>query len=180
MNRLLQKAPTSLPIDDTEYPIHSDHITGLLTKSAIDDPALTQWEKQDIIFDNIYGCVPHDPVQAIQKALWFLGGGKEPDNKEHPQYIDFDIDADMLYAAMLKSGIDLDVVTLHWWTFHAKISELPESLETRVIYLRMQKDRGKLTKEEKAECGRIGWDIINMKKGASVTDEQIQAYINSE
>lgn len=175
MNRLTQKAPTSLLVGDIEYPICTDNTVCLLTIAAIEDDELTQWEKQDVIFDNIYGCIPHDPQEAIEKALWFLSGGKKADGKNEPRTIDFDIDGDMIYAAFLKSGTDLDAEDIHYWKFCAKLPELPESQFTHVVHLRIQNRRGKLTKDEKRDCDRIGWDVINMVKPGKeiVSDDDI-------
>jgi len=182
MSRLTQRAPETVPIDGIEYKINTGFRGCLLTIAAIGAKELTQYEKADILLDNMYDEIPPDIVQAIEKAIWFLSGGREPDGKEHPKLCDFDRDADMIYSAMLKKGVDLDAIDMHWWTFLSHYEELPESGFTRVVYLRVQNKRGKLTKEEYKDCDRIGWDVINMKsKDPDMpTDNEIWKYLNSE
>lgn len=180
MSRLTSKAPSSVEIGGIDYPISTDITSCILTISAIEDEDLTQYEKQDLLLYNMYEEVPHDIREAIERSLWFLGGGKGPSDKNEPKLSSFSFDGDMIYSAFLKSGVDLDVTDMHWWTFLSRYSELPESQFTRLVYLRMQYQGGKLTKEERKECDRIGWDVINMTTGEAPAHDDILSYINSE
>lgn len=103
--------------------------------------------------------------EAVLKALWFLRCGEyaQRDNPANAALIDFEIDSRSIFDALLKKGVNLDDIDyMHWWIFCSHLAEVPESRLTRIAYLRHQLQRGKLTKDEREECSRIGWDIINM------------------
>lgn len=169
-------------IDGVEYKINTDFRGCLLTMAAIDDPELTNQEKVGLILDNIYGEWPPDLQEALNKAAWFLSGGREPDGKEHPKYSDFEKDADMIYDAMLIRGVNLDVEKMHWWTFLSYYAELPESRFTQIVSLRYKYKKGKLDKEDRKMCDQIGWDVIAMKQKDPdlPPDEDIWKYLNGE
>ena len=164
MSRLTRKSPTSVIIDGEEYPINTDFRDCLNTVIALGDPKLSSSEKVEIILWNLYDEPPSNYEEAIKQAIWFLACGKDLDEKEVQQKLcDFEQDGDYIYSALLKKGVDLDRVDdLHWWTFMSHFSEVPESQFTRIVYLRSQSQKGKLTKDERKECARIGWDVINM------------------
>lgn len=166
MSRLTQKAPQTVPIDGVDVPIDTDFRGCLLTIAAIEDEELTQIEKQWVLLSNMYGDdIPENAGEAVTQALWFLSGAPEPSGKARPKLFDWDIDAARIHAALLSRGINLDVVDLHWWTFLSHIDELPtDSAFVQIVQLRDKYRRGKLTKEDRQACDRIGWDVIEMRK----------------
>lgn len=78
---------------------------------------------------------------------------KEPivprDCKAGESVIDFDIDADLIFAAFLQSyGIDLVDCDLHWHKFSALLNGLPQNtILSEVIGYRTSKDDDKRSKE---------------------------------
>jgi len=163
------KAPDSLTVDGKDYKINTGFRGCILTFQALQAGDLTDWERTEILLENIY-CEPPDNIpEAVERAIWFLSGGKPQEKSDKPQIInyDFEQDADLIYSAFLKKNVDLDSVDMHWWTFLSHFAELPESAFTYIAYLRTQYKRGKLTKEERKDCDRIGWDVIKM-----LTEEQ--------
>lgn len=180
MNRLINKAPKSITIDGADYKINTNFRDVLQTVQALNDKDLTDSEKIEILIHNIYDEIPSDIEKAIKEAISFLRCGKEiDDNKEAENLCDFDKDADYIYQAMLKKGIDLDTHDdLHWWTFMSHFAEIGESTFSRIVYLRMRKNRGKLTKDERKECDSIGWNVINMQDGS--LDDEILAYLQGK
>ena len=163
MLRLVERAPTSLMIGGREYPVDTDYVSCLLTVLALQDAELLAEERVELLLDNLYDCVPHDPLEAVRQGLWFLRCGRDGDNRDVKKLCDFAQDGDYIYNALLKKGVDLDKCEkMHWWTFVAHFSEIPESAFTRIVYLRERRNRGKLTKDERAECARIGWNVIDL------------------
>jgi len=173
MNRLLQAAPDALEAAGARYKINPGYRAVLQVLAAFKDKELAEEDKVDILLYNLFLDLQKTPVASVaylpqafkmelaQKAHWFLkcGDDKEKALGEKP-VLDFQQDAQHIYNAFLKKGINLDYEDLHWWHFMGHFSELPECFLTRLMYLRGQNNRGKLTKEEKQECSRIGWDIV--------------------
>lgn len=118
-----------------------------------------------------------DISQIALAALGHLRCGMEHDeNKPIDNIFSFTQDGELLYDAFLLKGINLDEVDLTWREFIGHFRELPKDcLLCRVMYLRSQLKKDKATKEEKEECARIGWSVINLKD-----PEQEQAIDNME
>ena len=164
MNRLLQKAPRTVTINGVDYEINTSFRDCLFTIEQLQDPNFEPEEKLEILINNMYLDDPPDLLEAAEKALWFLRCGEEHKETNQPELCDFTQDGTYIYNAFLKADIDLDNADMHWWTFMSRFSELPESFFSRLVYLRSQRRKGKLTKEEKAECSRIGYDVIEINK----------------
>jgi len=177
MNRLINKAPESIIIDEIEYPINTDFRDCLITVQALQDDDLTNEEKAEILIENFYDVVPDDLEKALEKAMEFYRCGKDSDNNQSNEKVcDFERDADYIYSALLKKGIDLDKCdNMHWWTFMSHFSEIDNSTFNRIVYLRMKNKKGKLTKEEREECDHLGWNVINMRDNSK--DDDIEAYL---
>ena len=166
MNRLTQKAPSAVMIDGAFYPVNTDFRACILTAMAIEDPKLADWEKAEILIENLYSePYPENIQKAVELGFKFLSCGETTRNSRNEKLCDLQQDSRFIYAALLKAGVDLSK-PMHWWDFMAHFSEIPESTFSRIVYLRMQHNKGKLTKEERAECDRMGWDIINFTSDA--------------
>lgn len=163
MNRLIERAPSFVEIDGQSFAINTNYIDCLKTVLALQNSDLTTMERTEILLYNTYSETPHNGLEAARKALWFLRCGREQDDRVIAKLCDFAQDDEHIYNALLKKGIDLDKSeNMHWWTFMSHFSEIPESTFTRIVYLRNQSNKGKLTKEEKEECARIGWNVIRL------------------
>lgn len=138
MNILIDVLPEYVEIDGIEYKINTDFRIGIMFELLIQDNTLTDMEKVEIALNLYYPEIPHDPIQALEKILWFYRCGKEYD-AESPQegtegttqqqaIYSFEHDAEYIYAAFLDQyGIDLqDIEHLHWWKFKALFKGLKE------------------------------------------------------
>jgi hypothetical protein len=122
--------------------------------------------------------------ELLHELKWFYNGGNiEPQNGpgHHEDVIDFEIDADYIYADFLTAyGIDLtdDSVTLHWWQFLALLRALPEStsMAKRMYYRSV--NLGELKGKEKSRIARIKKEIAIRKKNKMVltAEEKEQQY----
>lgn len=208
MNRLLQKAPTSLIVGNQEYPINTDFRAALQAQAALRDNTLddrtrldwflyylfqTAWgieedSDEDEKFEN-FRMMFYDEIntqellaEAVEVAQWYLRCGEPIKKTQDKPIISYEIDGGMIYDGLLKAGTDLDAIDyLHYWKFCSKIKELPECAYTRVLYLRDKKfNKGKLTKEEQAEINRIGLDFINMvQTTAQDSDDDFVEFLTS-
>lgn len=177
MSRLTNKAPDFVVINGEQYPINTNFRDCLNTSIALSKPKeiLSDDEKIEILLWNAYDdyvILPDMVTEFASAALDFLQMGKSRSKAVNEKLCDFEIDGEAIYAAFLKTKINLDKMDdMHWWEFMSRFSELPESSYTRRVYLRSQKNKGKLSKEERAECGRIGWDIIDMIQADESTQQ---------
>jgi hypothetical protein len=164
MSKLLDRFPSSIIVDNVEYQILTDFRCCLECIAALTDVTLTDAEKIDILLYSIDDDIPDNIEQAIIELLKFLSCGVENKSSTLKEKLcDFEQDADYIYSAMLKKGIDLNEVDyMHWWTFISHFSELPESTFRRIVYLRDQRNKGKLTKEEREEINRFGREVIDL------------------
>ena len=163
MTPLADGFPTAVVVGGAGYDVNTDFRTALNIMEAWEDPGLTWLDKQDVTLALLYGDnIPPDPVEAFDMARFFLDCGEEPKPKEEDsedlgRLYSFTYDGKYIYSAIhMTHGIDLDAVKyMHWWKFCYLLQDLSEDCYfQRMIYLRAQKARGKLTKEEKEEWRR--------------------------
>lgn len=162
MNILIDEVPEYVEIDGIEYKINTDFRIGIMFELLIQDNTLTDMEKVEIALNLYYPEIPHDPIQALEKILWFYRCGKEYD-AESPQegtegttqqqaIYSFEHDAEYIYAAFLDQyGIDLqDIEHLHWWKFRALFKGLKEdNLIVKIMGYRAIKIDDNMTDSEK-------------------------------
>ncbi|WP_085832857.1 bacteriophage Gp15 family protein [Clostridium merdae] len=156
MNVLIDGLPTAVEIDGTEYTLNTDYRTCLQIMTAFEDPELTGFEKQTVMLQLLYPIVPPDARRASELAVKFLNCGQESTgndsgDEDSTRYYSWSQDARYIMAAIEQAyHIDLFSADLHWWRFSYMFLDLPEEcFFSRLIYLRKQKAKGKLTKEEK-------------------------------
>ena len=179
MNLLVDALPKTVDVDGIEYPIRTDFRVSVLFEMMMRDDELSDTEKIINALQLYYSRIPKDPMQAIDKILWFYRCGKDlskkntentinmsEDSKEDreeasdedndtsavQQIYSFDYDDEYIYAAFMEQyGIDLqDVQHLHWWKFHALFKSLKEDCEfVKIMGYRSIKVTGKMSKEQR-------------------------------
>lgn len=162
MNILIDVLPKHVEIDGIEYKINTDFRIGIMFELLIQDNTLTDMEKVEIALNLYYPEIPHDPIQALEKILWFYRCGKEYDAESSQEDTEgttqqqaiysFEHDAEYIYAAFLDQyGIDLqDIEHLHWWKFRALFKGLKEdNLIVKIMGYRAIKIDDNMTDSEK-------------------------------
>lgn len=154
MNVLVDKLPTSIEIDGKTYEINSDFRICLRIILMFEDPELVMPEKQILMLRLLYKEIPSNIDQASRMAIRFLNCGEiltEGTISENRLY-SFEKDSKYIYSGIKQShNIDLEQIEyMHWWKFALLFLDLREDcFFNKIIYLRSQKAKGKLTKEEK-------------------------------
>jgi len=162
MNILVDAPPESITIADTEYQLNTDFRACLKIIMAFEDNELTPQEKQLVLLGNLYSVVPNDLTAALDRANWFLNGGKENTPDENPtspvRVYSFAKDGNFIYAAFRQThGIDLSTAKLHWWTFLALFMDLGQDTTfCQLTALRKRLKTGKASKEEQAAAHDMG------------------------
>lgn len=166
MNILTDAPPETVEINTTEYRLNTDFRACLKIIMAFEDNELTPQEKQLILLGNLYSVVPNDLGAALDRANWFLNGGKDSatnTDEENPRVYSFAKDGNFIYAAFRQThGIDLATANLHWWTFLALFMDLGQDTTfCQLTALRKRLKTGKASKEERAAAREMG-DIIDL------------------
>lgn len=170
MNILAERFPTSVEIGGREYALNTDFRIGLKCILAWEDPELTAREKTLIMLRLLYKEIPPDTQKACELAVFFLNCGEEKageGSEPLPQRLySFTRDAKYIYSAIRQThGVDLETVKyLHWWKFCYFFLDLdPDCMFSQMLHLRQQKQRGKLTREERAVYNRLR-DILELPR----------------
>ncbi len=169
--------PTAIEVEGIEYDINADYQTGIKIIMAFEDFELTQYEKCMVLAELLYKEPPHNLNEAIKQGIRFLdcgGGNQGGGESDGIRKYSFTQDDKYIYRAVdgvlhgrLSKG---DFV--HWWEFVLAFMELPEEcFMSRLIYLRTQKAKGKLSKEERELYYKIQ-DVVDLKEEYSIEEQE--------
>lgn len=137
-NLLLDPLPESVEVGGKDYAICTDFRTGILFSMAMEDAELSEPERLDIALSLYFPEMPPEPLEAVQKILWFYACGKTDtpggSGKRAKDVCSFAHDAPYIYAAFLQQyRIDLNIESLHWWKFRALFDALsPDTLFMKI------------------------------------------------
>lgn len=178
MNVLIDGLPTAVEIDGQEYALNTDYRVGLRIMTAFEDLELTEFEKQIVMLQLLYPVIPPNTRKATELAVKFLNCGQEGEESagDGARYYSWSHDARYIMSAIEQTyHIDLSTANLHWWKFCYMFLDLNEDcFFCKLLYLRKQKAKGKLTKEEQ-EWYRSIRNIVDLPE---VYTPEEQAAIN--
>ena len=161
MNLLCDTYPEALTIDGAKVPIRSDFKRSLRVLRAFADKRLTDRDRVYILLRQIYGDLPANLNEAMEKASWFIRGGKEL-GKESPgdgkQLYSFDKDDRLIFSAFLQThGVNLRTAKLHWWEFLALFADLgAETGFSQIVHLRYLVKNNLATNDDMARAEQLG------------------------
>ena len=152
MNALLNKFPTKIRIDNTNYEINSDYRNCLKIILAFEDDELTIEEQYFIMLNLLYKEMPENIELAIEKAILFLNCGEEYEVSDSKRTYSFNKDSKYIYSAMNQThNIDLESIEyLHWWKFVFLFMDVDKDCTfSYITSLRYKKNNGKLDNYDK-------------------------------
>lgn len=155
-NVMLDKLPT----DYKGFPIDSDFQIGIQIWQIMEEEELSENEKLSFCLSLLFldkdlkgNSLPVPDIQtAVEGLQWFLSDWyhDNPNNKDKTKVTDYDIDQWRIYSAFrTQYGINLNRDKLHFWEFMGLLTTLDECAYTRVVGIRQQKFRPKMSAEEK-------------------------------
>ncbi len=168
--------PTAIEVEGIEYDINADYQTGIKIIMAFEDSELTQYEKCTVLVELLYKELPHNVNEAIKQGIRFLDcGGNSQNSGESDGARKYSFTQDDKYIYRAVDGVLRGRLSkgdfVHWWEFVLAFMELPEEcFMSRLIYLRTQKAKGKLSKEERELYGKIQ-DIVDLKEEYSQEEQ---------
>ena len=184
MFHLYDDVPHSVKFKGVEYQLNLMFDVVLLAFSALSDQGMTPEDRLETFLSILVkgrlpavGSWPElfdvllellNPTKPKAQQYDINGDPIEPPDKKKSLSFDFDVDADLIYAAFWQTyGIDLvkQRGKLHWYSFKALLNGLPDdTLFTKVRQIR-QTDLSKIKdKEQKREMRR-------MKREVALPDE---------
>ena len=179
MNLLIDALPQEVTIDGKDYAVNCDFRANLRTILAFEDNDLAPQEKQSVMIANLYPEIPENAEAAIERAGWFLNGGREAgeDDATGERLYSFAKDANYIYAAFKQThGISLDEVDLHWWVFMALFADLgADTLFCNLVSLRKRLKDGSATPEERKMAQSLG-EIVDVPELDDRTLDEKEAY----
>ena len=181
MNILMDRLPSAVQIDEVAVPINTDFRVCLRIIIAMEDEELTTQEKLSVMLQLLYGNdIPANTTSAVEMGIRFLdaisgttNGGQQEASNEGRLY-SFSHDATYIFSAFRQShGIDLEKEDMHWWKFVTLFMDLDsECFFCTLINLRRQRQKGKMTKEEREYYYRIRHIVDLPQSGRKLDPEE--------
>ncbi len=166
---MIGKLPKELEVNGVMRSIQSDFRIALLIFQAYNDSELSDWDKTivmlDCLYDDFDSFSQNDIQDAMDKAVWFLDGGKELEETKQPRkLIDWEQDEQIMFPAINKvAGYEIrSTEYLHWWTFLGFFYEIGEGLFSTVINIRQKKVKGKKLEKYEQEFYRDNRQLIDI------------------
>lgn len=145
--------PTSINIKGREYAIRHDFRPCLEIILMFEDVDLTDAEKVQGMIEILFEEEPPICEETIVEAIKFLDMGMESGTGTgtSDRMFSWTQDSNYIFSAIDKvlGFSSRRCEYLHWWEFMGAFMEIGECIFSTIIYMRKQKKKGKLTKEEK-------------------------------
>lgn len=179
MNVLTDKFPTKIRINDKIHEVNADFRNCLKIIAAFEDDDLSIRDKYEIMIRRLYKFYKDIPAEdigtAIKRGIQFLDCGEEPQDKSTPKRVySFEKDGKFIYSAIKQTHqIDLEQVDfLHWWKFVFLFSDINSDCAfANMVHLRDKRNRGKLSKEERAIYNRSR-EILDLNYDSKPTEDE--------
>lgn len=162
MNVLISDFPEAIDVGGQIIDIDFDYKNCIQIILAWEDKLLTIEEKAFITLSNLYLIdlkEIENPQLAVEKAIKFLNCGEYVDPGDEDEKIapkkrvySFEKDSKFVFTAVdsVLDGKLSENKDVHWWVFSMAFMEIPEDcMLSKIISLRTQKNKGKMSKEEK-------------------------------
>lgn len=164
---MIGQLPKTITIDEEEYKIRTDYRIALTIFEAFEDVELNEQEKATVMLNLLYEELPSDIEKAIQKAIWYLDGGKQYEYvSNNKKVMDWGQDQSIIFSAINKvAGFETrEKEYIHWWTFLGYFNEIGEGLFTTVINIRQKKSKGKKLEKYEQEFYMNNKILVDIKK----------------
>ena len=171
--------PTSVDIQGAAYDIRTDYRCILDICAAIADPELSGQDKAEAalrIFYPDYDAMPPEHRQeAVERCLWFIGGGEEQDGHRAPKLVDWEQDYALLVPPINRVlGTEIRAVEyLHWWTFLGAYQEIGDCAFAQVVRIRDRLARGKKLDKADREWYQRNRRLVVIRNRYTDADEKI-------
>ena len=162
--------------DENEYPINPDYRTVLACLERLTDPNAEDIAKALFVAARFYkGNPPPDMWPLFQR---FLLCGESPAESEDDPVMDFEQDADAIYASFRQQyGIDLIREPLHWMEFRLLLRGLCENTKFGELLKLRQLDPNDYAEKDRAKL-RTLQDMVAIHPKVSARETKLQAELD--
>ena len=162
--------------DGNEYPINPDYRTVLACLERLTDPNAEDIAKALFVAARFYkGNPPPDMWPLFQR---FLLCGESPADSEDDPVMDFEQDADTIYASFRQQyGIDLIREPLHWLEFRLLLRGLCENTKFGELLKLRQLDPNDYAEKDRAKL-RTLQDMVAIHPKVSARETKLQAELD--
>lgn len=171
--------PTSLEMGGTEYRIRSDYRAALDICTALSDPELDGQDRAAVLLDILYPDVrempPEHREEAVERGLWFIGGGAEESPNQGPRLVDWKQDLPYIVAPVNRvTGQEVRAAEcMHWWTFLAAYYEIGDCTFAQIVRIRDRLARGKPLDKADREWYRRNRQLVDFKRKYTEQDNAV-------
>ena len=179
------RLPTCLTVGGVDYKIRTDYHCILDILFAFDDPELKENEKMYvclvILYKTFYKIPKQHYEEAYQKAIQFIEHGMNSKDKSCLRIVDWEQDEALIFPALNKAaGFEIRAAGyLHWWTFLGFYMEMPESIYSTIIRLRLKKSKHEKFEKWETKFWQSNKDICVLKPKLTVEEQRLKEKANA-
>ena len=185
--------PTSVGIGGRDYDIRSDFRAVLDVMQVMADAELEDEERAAIALSIFYPEAEEIPqadlAEAIDRMVWFVDGGEEPEEKparkqgRKPRVMDWEQDFPLIIAPVNRvlgyeaRSIPYDYEAneggLHWWTFLAAYYEIGDCLFAQVVGIRKKRIAGKKLDKSDEQFYRDNRRLVDLRRKETAAEHEL-------
>lgn len=171
--------PKTMKVGGVERGIRWDYRAALDICAALADPELDEQSRAVVALSIFYpdiDAIPQENLrEAVEKCMWFVGGGREEQAEKAPRLVDWEQDFRLIVGPVnhvLGREIREDM-PLHWFTFLSAYFEIGDCTFSQVVRIRDHLARGKPLDKSDREWYRRNRELVDFKRKYTSTDEAL-------
>lgn len=171
--------PKSVEVGGKEWDIRWDYRPILDICTALSDPELSDQDRAFVALSIFYPDIKEMPQgnysEAIDKCMWFVGGGEEEKKKSGPKLVDWEQDFTLIVAPVNRIlGRDVREDTpFHWFSWLSAYYEIGDCTFSQVVKIRNALATGKRLDKSDREWYRRNRDFVDFKRKYTETDQDL-------
>lgn len=171
--------PKSIEVGGVEWNIRWDYRPILDICVALSDPDLTDQDRAavalSIFYPDITQMNEEDYQEALDKCMWFIGGGENEKKPKGPKLVDWEQDFTLIAAPVNHIlGKDIrDDTPIHWFTFLSAYYEIGECTFSQVVKIRNMLATGKKMDKQDREWYKKNQSLVDFKRKYTGTEKDL-------
>lgn len=171
--------PKQVKVGGKDWDIRWDYRPILDICVALSDPDLDDQDRAavalSIFYPDIAEMEQEDYKEAIDKCMWFIGGGEESKKQKGPKFVDWEQDFTLI-ASPINHIVGRDIredTPLHWFSFLGAYYEIGDCTFSQVVKIRNLLASGKNLDKQDRAWYRKNRELVDFKRKYTTGDEAI-------